>query len=58
MQQKVCKQTKERWGIAKVMIGARESKGIYDLYWLNENRNITIKLVYKRFVDRYMVCYE
>lgn len=40
------------------MTGARESKGIYDLYWLNENHNITIKLVYKRFVDRYMVCYE
>ena len=58
MQQKVCKQAKERWGIVKVMTGARESKGIYDLYWLNENRNITIKLVYKRFVDRYMVCYE
>ncbi len=24
---KVCKQAKERWGIAKVIIGARESKG-------------------------------
>lgn len=56
--QKVCKQAKERWGIAKVITGATESKGIYDLYWLNENHNITIKLVYKRFVDRYMVCYE
>lgn len=24
---KVCKQAKERWGIAKVKTGARESKG-------------------------------
>ena len=40
MQLNVCKQAKERWGIAKVMTGARESKpsfpinvGLLQFYW-------------------------